>query len=296
VELYELRALVKVVQTGSFTRAAEALNTQKAHVSRQIASLEKKLAVRLLERSTRSLSLTEIGREVFERAVGILGAVEDTERAAQHMQGEPFGVLRLTCGVEFGMAAVSGWIDAYLRRYPAVRVEADFTGRLVDLVHEGYDLAIRLGELPDSRLAARRLGELRYGLFASPDYLAQRGHPASPDALPGHNLLAFTGGRHRGAWLLQRGREEQRLDLAPRLGINNSYALREAAVQGLGIAPLPLMIAGSSIEEGRLQQVLPEWEPPRVPIHAVYPSSRYLTPKVRAFVDLAVVALFSAAN
>src|SRR5512137_538664 len=232
MELSALTALVKVVQAGSFTRAAEAMHTQKAHLSRVITHLERELGVRLLERTTRSLSLTEVGREIFERAVGILGAVEDAERVAQRMLAEPRGVLKLTCGVEFGMIAVSRWIDAYLQRYPQVSVEADFTGRVIDIVHEGFDMAIRVGELPDSRLAARRLGELHYALFASPDYLALHGIPVSPDELARHQLLVFTAVSHRAGWRLARGSESRRIEVQARLRVNNSFAVRDAAIRG----------------------------------------------------------------
>ena len=290
MELSALSALVKVVQAGSFTRAAEAMHTQKAHLSRVVANLEKELGVRLLERTTRSLSLTEVGREIFERAVGIIGAVEDAERVAQRMLAEPRGVLKLTCGVEFGMIAVSRWIDAYLQRYPQVGVEADFTGRVIDIVHEGFDLAIRVGELPDSRLAARRLGELHYGLFASPDYLARRGIPASPDELARHQLLVFTAGSHRAGWRLARGSENRRIEAQARLRVNNSFAVRDAAIRGLGIAQLPVVVASDAASSGELTRVLPDWHPPAVPVHALFPSSRYLTPKVRAFIDQAVDA------
>jgi DNA-binding transcriptional LysR family regulator len=293
MELAALTALVKVVQAGSFTRAAEAMRTQKAHLSRVITNLERELGVRLLERTTRSLSLTEVGREIFERAVGILGAVEDAERVAQRMLAEPRGVLKLTCGVEFGMIAVSRWIDAYLQRYPQVSVDADFTGRVIDIVHEGFDLAIRVGELPDSRLAARRLGELHYGLFASPDYLARRGIPGSPEELAQHDLLVFTAGSHRVGWRLVQGNENRRIEVPARLRINNSFAVRDAAIQGLGIAQLPALVANAALSSAQLTRVLPDWHPPAVPVHALFPSNRYLTPKVRAFIDHAVHA-FSA--
>lgn len=290
MELAALTALVKVVQAGSFTRAAEAMHTQKAHLSRVVSQLERELGVRLLERTTRSLSLTEVGREIFERAVGILGAVEDAERVAQRVLAKPRGVLRITCGVEFGMISVGRWIDDYLKRYPQVSVEADFTGRLVDIVHEGFDLAIRVGELPDSRLAARRIGELHYGLFASPEYLARRGVPRSPEELSQHELLVFSAGGHRAGWRLERGAEKRRIDAAARLRINNSFAVRDAALQGLGIAQLPLVVARSAPASTSLASVLPDWRPPAVPVHALFPSSRYLTPKVRAFIDHAVEA------
>lgn len=290
MELQELSAFVKVVQTGSFTRAADSLGTQKAQLSRSISQLETKLGVRLLERTTRSLSLTEVGREMFERAVGILGAVDDAQRAAQKTQAEPRGTLKLTCGVEFGMISVSRWIAEYLQRYSLVQVQADFTGRLVDLVHEGFDLAIRVGNLPDSSLAARKLGDLQYGLFASPDYLARRGVPVSPAELVNHDRLAFSGGVQPQFWRLSDGLEEVKVDVAPRLRINNSFAVRDAVEVGLGIAQLPLVVVQSQLERGSLVPVLPGWIPPSVPVHALFPSARYLTPKVRAFIDHAAQA------
>jgi DNA-binding transcriptional LysR family regulator len=290
MELTELAAFVKVVQAGSFTRAADSLGMQKANLSRVITNLERKLGVRLLERTTRSLSLTEIGREIFERGIGILGAVEETERVAHRMLSEPRGVLRITCGVEFGMIAVARWIADYMERYPQVSVESDFTGRVVDIVHEGFDLAIRIGNLTDSSLAARRLGELRYGLFASPGYLARRGKPAKADALASHDLLRFSGGSHRQAWTLKHASEERRIDAPARLRINNSFAVRDAAVRGLGIAQLPLAVVRDALASGALVRVLPDWEPPAAPVHAVFPGTRYLTPKVRAFIDHAVEA------
>lgn len=291
MELSTLQAFVKVVQTGSFTRAAEVLQTQKAHLSRVVTQLERELGVRLLERTTRSLSLTEIGREFFERAVGILASVDDVQRVVQKAQGTPRGVLKLTCGVEFGMIAVSGWISDYLNRYPEVRVDADYAGRLVDIVHEGFDLAIRVGPLADSTLAARKLGELHYGLFVSPDYIARRGKPDHPDGLKTHETLAFAGGSHQSTWTLQREGQAVKVELAPRLKANNVFAVRDAAAAGLGIAQLPLIVAASLEESGRLSRVLPTWSPAPVPVHAVFASSRYLTPKVRAFIDLAVARM-----
>ncbi len=256
-----------------------------------VTQLEKELGARLLERTTRSLSLTEIGREFFERVVGILASVEDAERAVQKAQGEPRGVLKLTCGVEFGMLAVSGWVRAYLARYPQVRVEADFTGRLVDIVHEGFDLAIRVGPLADSTLTARKLGELRYGLYAAPGYLARYGAPARPADLTSHETLAFSGGSHQATWTLSRDQQSDRVTVQPRLRANNVFAVRDAAVAGLGIAQLPVMVADAAVHGDQLQGVLTDWSLSSVPVHAVFASARYLTPKVRAFIDLAAEAM-----
>ena len=286
-----LQAFVKVVQTGSFTRAAESLNTQKAHLSRLISRLEQELGVRLLERTTRALSLTEIGREFFERSVGIVASVEDAKRAVQKAQGEPRGTLRLTCGVEFGMISVSHWITRYLHNHPQVHVDAEFTGRIVDLVHEGFDLAIRVGPLADSALAARKLGELVYGLFAAPEYLARRGVPGRPCDLHAHDMLVFAGGSHKVTRTLSRGDQQERIVLQPRMKANSVFAVRDAAIAGLGVAQLPLITAATAAQEGQLLPVLPDWAPPAVPVHAVFASARYLTPKVRGFIDLAVEAM-----
>jgi LysR family transcriptional regulator, regulator for bpeEF and oprC len=291
MELASLHAFVKVVQTGSFTRAAEALGTQKAHLSRVVSQLERELGVRLLERTTRALSLTEIGREFFERSMGILASVDEAQRTVQRAQGEPGGTLKLTCGVEFGTMAVSDWIARYLLRYPQVRVDADFTGRVVDLVHEGFDLAIRLGPLADSTLAARKLGELAYGLFAAPGYLARRGAPAHPADLQAHDMVAFAASSATRSWTLSHGGQQQRVVSQPRLKANNVFAVRDAAVAGLGVAQLPLIVAAGALRTGQLQAVLPDWSPPTVPVHAVFASARYLSAKVRAFVDLALEAM-----
>lgn len=287
MNLSALQTFVRVVQTGSFTRAAEALDTQKAHVSRVVTQLEQELGVRLLERTTRALSLTEIGREFFERSVGILASVDDARRAVQKAQGEPRGTLRLTCGVEFGMIAVSGWISRYLERYPRVQVETEFTGRVVDIVHEGFDLAIRVGSLAESSLAARKLGELHYGLYAAPAYLARHRPLLGPDDLPAHTLLAFSGGGQAAVWQLSDGTKIRRVAVQPRLKVNNVFAVRDAAMAGLGIAQLPLIVASPALQSSHLKAVLPGWAPSPVPVHAVFASARYLTPKVRRFIDLA---------
>lgn len=291
LDLPALKAFVKVVQTGSFTRAAEAMHTHKAHLSRTVTQLEHALGARLLERSTRSLSLTEVGREFNERALAILSAVDDALQAVQAAQAEPRGTLRLTCGVEFGLLAVGTWVHHYLARYPQMKVDVDITGRIVDVVHEGFDLAIRVGSLPDSTLAARRLGDLKYALYAAPDYLRRRGTPIHPEELASHDHLVFAPGGARMAWTLSpedgRGMAPTRVALKPRLKATNSFAVRDAAAAGLGVAALPRLIGDPLADEGRLHRVLPGWAPPDVPVNAVFASARFLAPKVRAFVDLA---------
>ncbi|HEX4858472.1 MAG TPA: LysR family transcriptional regulator [Usitatibacteraceae bacterium] len=282
-----MRAFVKVVEAGSFTRAADVLGTQKAHLSRVITQLERELGSRLLVRTTRALSPTETGREFFERAQAILAAIEDAERSVAETQDEPRGVLKLTCGVEFGLLAVSGWVRSYLTRYPAMRVEAEFTGRLVDLVHEGIDLAIRIGPLADSTLVARPLGQLDYGLFAAPGYLMQHRAPTRPAELKNHELIAFAHDSRVMQWMLSNGNQQDRIGVSARLKVNNSFAVRDAAEAGLGIAQLPLLIVADALRARRLVRVLPDWSAPPMPVHAVYASAKFLSPKVRTFVELA---------
>jgi LysR family transcriptional regulator, regulator for bpeEF and oprC len=288
METSELIAFVKVVQTGSFTKAADLLGTQKAHLSRVVSQMEQRLGVRLLERTTRSLSLTEVGREMFERAITILAAIEEAKQATQRTLDEPRGVLKLTCGVEFGQLAVNSWINTYLQRYPHVAIQADWYNRVVDLVHEGFDLAIRLGDLPDSSLAARKLGEMDYGLYASPSYLQRRGLPSHAQELNQHELLMFTGGRSKQGWQLQRTDETVRITSPnARYQINNSFAVFQAAVAGIGIAKLPRLLVQQANNSAQIVEVMTDWASPSVPVHAVFPSARYLSPKVRAFVDTA---------
>lgn len=288
MEISALRIFVKVVQKASFTRAAEVLNTQKAYLSRVVSQLENELGVRLLERTTRSLSLTEVGREFFERAIGILAAVEETERAMQKAQGEPRGELKLTCGTEFGMIAVSTWIRTYLDQFPHTGIKADFTNRVIDIVHEGYDLAIRVGPLPDSSLVARKLGNLEYGVFAAPSYLKHHQKLRQPDDLKAFQILAFMSDNMTPSWTFSRGLEQIKLAFEPRLTANNVFAVRDAALQGLGLAKLPRIVVKEAVKNGSLIEVLDDWSLPSAPVHAVFASSRYLTPKVRAFIDIAV--------
>ncbi len=208
----------------------------------------------------------------------------------QQAQGEPRGTLRLSCGVEFGLLAVNGWVRDYLQRHPGVNVDLEMTGRVVDIVHEGFDLAVRVGPLADSTLAARKLGDLHYGLFAAPGYLRRQPAPTHPQDLVQHALIRFSGSRLRMVWTLTRGDDTQRIEPAARLNANNSFAVRDAALDGLGIAQLPLLLAQPEVEAGRLLPLLADWALPTAPVHAVFASARYLTPKVRAFIDLAAAA------
>ncbi len=286
IDLNELSMYVAVVRGGSFTAAARAAGTQKAHVSRVVSRLEKRLGVRLLQCSTRSLAVTEVGRDLYERASGILSTIEETAAAIQGTLREPQGVLRLTSAIDLGVLLVNGWIASFLRRYPQVRVDAEFSNRAVDLIHEGFDLAIRVGQLADSTLSARKLGEVRCLLYASPRYLQGRAPPRHPRDLAAHQLLMFSVSRPP-SWHLVKDGDRYQVTSPARFSSDNHIVVRDAAVEGLGITLLPRFMAADHVRKRRLVEVLPGWTGPSMPVHAVFASSRYLAPKVRAFVDLA---------
>jgi LysR family transcriptional regulator, regulator for bpeEF and oprC len=290
MDLTHLRAYCAVVKAGSFTAAAGVLGTDKARLSRSVSALERELGLRLLERSTRSLRVTDGGQAVVERALAILGASDDLLQFARAQQAEPQGTLRITCAQDFGLVAANRWITGYLQRWPQMAVDVDYSARRIDLVHEGFDLALRVGPLDDSRLAARLLGELRYGLFATPAYLQRAGTPRSPDALREHTLLMFATGSGRSEWKLVAPRAGaaagriERIERRGRVRSGSISLLLEACLAGIGIARLPLHTVQAH-GAGRLKAVLPKWTPQPVPVHAVFPSNRFVAPKVRAFID-----------
>lgn len=290
MELSELRAFVKVVQSGSFTKAAEQLNTQRGNVSRSVANLESKLQVRLLERTTRSLSLTEIGKEIYQRGQAILSAVEDTQLAAQNFSGFPKGELKITCSVEFGTTVVNQWVCRYLGLFENVTVTTEYTNRKVDIVHEGYDLAIRVGELPDSRLAARKLGDVHYALYASPHYLEKYGSPLDPFELTHHKTIALTSGHLGSSWDMVLDNRKFNVPYSPIMRSNSSLALVNSVVEGLGIGRLPELLVRDKVKQGQLVKLFPDWQMETIPVNALFPNNRYLSPKVRQFIDLAVFA------
>lgn len=280
-----LRTFQAVVDAGSFTRAAERLRTNKAHVSRVVSRLEAQLGVQLLQRSTRRLQITEVGRDLYERAAGILAALEETEAAMARFHSEPRGLLRISAPMEFGILRVEPWMTEYARRYPDVRIEADFSNRVVDVIHEGIDVAIRVGNLEDSELSARRLGEVGYGLYASASYLERKARPRSPRGLAQHDIVMFSP-RGAGSWGLVRDRERYEFETTPRFLVNNNLAARRIAEAGLGIALLPNFMA--ELADTPLERILPRWSRVPVPVHAVFSSTRFMAPKVRSFVDVAV--------
>jgi DNA-binding transcriptional LysR family regulator len=289
IDLPEMRIFVAAVTDGSFTAAADRLGTDKARVSRIVSRMEKKLGAQLFTRSTRRLNVTEVGRDYFERAMCILTAAEAAETAVAQQSREPKGLLKLTAGSEFGTMVVDEWIGAFLRMAPMVTVEAEYTNRLVDIIHEGFNVAIRVGELEDSGLSARKLGEVSYGLYAAPGYLKRGPTLSTVGDLTHHSLIMKTT-RGRSNWVLVNGENTEKVTVSPRCAVNSTITAKNLALAGLGITHLPRFLAEPYVAAGTLTCVLPGWAEAPAPVHAVFPSSRYMDPKVRSFVDLCLSA------
>jgi DNA-binding transcriptional LysR family regulator len=283
VDLNEILVFARVVQAGSFTAAAAQLGMPKSSVSRKVAELEERLKSRLLQRTTRKLSLTDVGRTYYEYCARIVGEVEDAERAVSSLQELPRGLLRVTAPInaKFLGPIVSG----FLKRYPEVRLELFCTGRAVDLVEERFDIGMRAGPLADSTLIARSLGSVAWFLVATPAYLKKRGRPKSPEDLKQHDCLFFGSGRDTMDLRLQNGDKSVHVTLAARMIVSDLDILAAATTAGLGIALLPAFGCVDDIRARRLERVLRDWNTPSTPVQLVYPSTRHLSPKVKSFVD-----------
>ena len=286
--LQAIQVFVQVVESSSFIRAAERLGLSATAVSRQVAELEKHVQSRLLQRTTRRISLTEAGRTFHERCVQILAELDEAEREVGQEAAEPRGTIRLTTSVNFGSRQVTPAIASFLARHAQVKFDVSLSDRIVDIVEEGFDLAIRIGRTGAQNLVARKLGEARLVLCASPAYIARHGAPATPEDLARHNCLTYEYAL-RDAWTFRdaAGRERT-VRVAGSLNSNNGDLNAAAAVQGVGIALEPDFIVDSELKSGKLVPVLESFEAPASPIYAVYPSRRFLPAKVRMFVDFLV--------
>ena len=283
MDLNEIMVFARVVQAGSFTTAAAELGMPKSTVSRKVTELEARLGARLLQRTTRKLSLTDAGRTYYDYCARIVGEIEDAERAVSSLQDAPRGLLRVTAPIHVGY--LGPIVADFLKRYPDVRLELLCTGRVVDLIEERFDLSIRAGVLADSSLVARSLGLVRWFLVATPAYLKRRGRPKSPGDLARHDCLLFGAGSTAAALHLEDGERSTHVSLSPRLLVADMDVLRAVATSGLGIAVLPAYQCVEELRAGRLERVLREWNAPPTPVHVVYPSTRHISPKVSRFVE-----------
>ncbi|TSC31735.1 LysR family transcriptional regulator [Corallococcus sp. Z5C101001] len=283
MDLNELLVFARVVQAGSFTAAARTLRMPKSTVSRKVSELEERVGAQLLQRTTRTLHLTEVGRTYYAHCERIVAEAEAAELAVTRMQAGPSGLLRVTTPLSVNFLAPL--VARFLEQYPDVQLELLCTDRAVDLMEEGFDLAVRAGRLPDSSLMARRLGDIERVVVASPEYLRARGAPRTPGDLGKHDCLFFGTALEGNVWTLHAGGRAVEVQVVGRLAVNEPDMLHAVTLAGSGVALLPGLHCMEDLKTGKLQRVLPDWSSAGAPVHAVYPPTRHHVPKVMAFVE-----------
>ena len=283
--LSNIKAFIQVVEAGSFALAAERLNISRAMVSKHVQNLEDRLGVRLLNRTTRRLSLTEAGTAYYERCGAVLDALDEADLAAAQLAFTPKGTLKVNPPVAFGTRHLYPAIAEYLRTYPEVKLDLTLEDQVVDLVKDGVDMALRIGQLADSSLVARRLAPARLAVCGSPAYFSKWGVPRTPEELKRHNCLGYAYTEFPETWRFTGRDGEHAIQISGNMRANNGEVLRAAAIDGLGVALQPTFIVGDDIKAGTLQAVLTNYAPEEISIYAVYPSRRHLSAKLRMFID-----------
>jgi DNA-binding transcriptional LysR family regulator len=287
-KLDAMRALVKVVSSGSYAEAARRLGVTRSAVSKGVMELEQALGARLLDRTTRRVTPTEAGLAYYERCVSILSQIEETESQVSRLHDEPKGILKVNAPMSFGMLYLGKAISDFMTRYGDLKVELNLTDRFIDPLEEGADVTLRIGALTDSSLIARRIAPARIILAASPGYIEKHGNPQTPAELVDHRCLSYGHTTSMQRWHLTDKGKPVSVAIGACLSSNNGDVLRDAAVQGIGIANLPTFIVGQDVAAGRLQLVLPDNRPADLSIHALYAPNRYLAAKTRVFIDFLV--------
>lgn len=283
-----MRTYAAVVATGSFTQAAERLGISKALASKYVGQLEEHLGVRLLNRTTRKLNVTEVGQAYYQRCRLLLDELDELESAVRQQQESPQGQLRVAAPLIFGESYLTRTVADYLKAQPGVSVELVLADRFVNIVDEGFDLAVRIGRLADSSMIARRLAPLRVVLCASPEYLKVAGVPANPEELAAHDCIIDTNVEEPEQWAFNKEGESLRVKIGGRFRVNSAQAVREMLLSGGGIGLCPRYVVAEDLRTGRLHTLLPEYEATEYGIYAVYSHHRYLAAKVRTFVDFLV--------
>lgn len=283
-----MQAFVAVADLRGFAPAARKLRLSPSAVTRLVAALEGRLGARLLQRTTRTVALTDAGTRYLERVRRILADIEEAELAAESERTRPTGRLVVSAPVGFGRLHVSPVMSAYLKRYQDVSGELRLEDRIANLVEDGVDLAVRIGHLPDSSLVARQVGEMRRIVVASPSYLKSQGDPKTPEALTSHQIIQFGATAAAADWRFLKDGSELRVSVTPRFATNSADAAIQYAAVGGGLTRVLAYQAADAVRRGRLKIVLAKFEQPILPVHIVYPTSRLLSAKVRAFIDLVV--------
>lgn len=290
-KLHLMTVFVAVAEEESFAGGARRLGMSPPAVTRAISTLEERLGVKLLNRTTRFVRATDAGQRYLDDARRIIAEVDEADEAAAGINAEPRGHLAVTAPVVFGKLFVLPGIVDFLQRYPAVEVSAVFLDRVVNLLEEGFDVGVRIGELPDSSMKALRVGEIRRVVCASPAYLKKNGTPQCPDQLTGHILIAATPVSPNIEWKFGRGSASISIRVKPRLTVTSNDAAIAAALQGFGITRLMSYQVAALVATGELKVILSDFEPAPMPIHVVHREGRYATGKVRSFVDLIAARL-----
>lgn len=289
--LRALEVFVEVVRKEGFARAAEALDTSPANVTRYISDLETHLGARLLNRTSRKMSLTESGEALYERAKSILDEVADAESIASSATLQPRGILRINAPISFGVLHLAPLWPQFMQKYPDVELDISLVDRVVDIVEEGYDLAIRISRSGSNSNAARKLATSHNILCASPEYLRKHGTLKIPADLANHQCLGYTYAANGDQWILtDEKNQEHSTKVSFVMHANNGDTLRAAALAGAGICRCPTFLAGADLREGRLIRILPDYHLPDIDVLAIYPSRRHLSAKVRVMIDFLVSA------
>ncbi|MFK7939783.1 MAG: LysR family transcriptional regulator [Roseovarius sp.] len=289
--LTEMEAFATVVDQGGFTDAARKMGISKSAVSKHVSSLEARLGARLLNRTTRRVSPTEIGLAYYDRALRVLNDAGEADALVSSMQSDPSGLLRISVATDFGVNHLSPVLGEFLDEFPDITVNMVLNNRYVELISEGFDMAIRIGELEDSSLRARKLTETTKRMIASPGYFQKHGRPMKIDDLNDHKLLHYSSQANGSVWKLTAPSGEKRqVRTAGGLSVNDGQSLLNAAISGLGIAYLPSFLYADALANGQVEDVIPDLPTETQGIYAVYPPGRFTQPKVRAFIDFLVRA------
>jgi DNA-binding transcriptional LysR family regulator len=282
------RAFVRVAESGSFSAVAREMGTTQPAVSRQIAALEDYLDTRLIQRTTRRLTLTEDGRDLVVHARHVLEVVEESLSAVGRRRGTPSGLVRIGASVTFGRLYLAPRMRRLLARFPELSVDLSLTDDRRDLIEQGLDLAIRVGNVPDTSLVARRVGSISRVIVAGAGYLEDHGEPTHPDELTGHECLLFDRDPNPRSWSFESSDGPISIAVKGRFQTDSLEAMREAVLDELGIAVMPAWVISDALYDGRVKPILQRWQPPRLPLHTVYPSRRHLAPRTRAVIDFLV--------
>jgi len=283
-----MAVFVEVINSGSFTSAAQALGHSTSYVSKEITRLEKRLGSRLLNRTTRTISLTDAGRAYYERSSQIIIDAENAQRSINQLQETPSGLLRINAPGSFGFRHLLKSFPKFMHRYPEIKLEIEFNDRLIDVVAEGYDVVIRVGEIKDSNLIARKFTSSRAVVVASPEYLKRKGYPKQAEDLAQHDCVAYSLLPTPKQWRFYKDRKNTSVTIDPRVMCNSSNIEIAMVVEGIGITRVPLFTCEKEVENGDLEIILEDYDQINYDVYAVYPHRQYLTAKVRALVDFLV--------